>query len=113
MGASTGQASIGGGLSQITGMAKQANDQALETRFKLMEAVAARDNEISSAMRSFIMAVATQAITQTVKTGVKKVRKNKEEEGPPKVKSKSIKGKKRRKLIKRKVKQVLKQVWIF
>ena len=97
LGASTGQASIGGGLSQITGMAKQANDQALETRFKLMEAVAARDNEISGAMRSFVMAVATQAITQTVKTGVKKVRKNKQKKKAPKVKSKSIKGKKKKK----------------
>ena len=32
LGASTAQASVGSGLSQITGIAKQANDKAIETR---------------------------------------------------------------------------------
>lgn len=61
LGYSTAQANVGGSLSSIQGMAKQAADKAVDARFTILEASAKRANSISSAMRNMIMAVATVA----------------------------------------------------
>ena len=61
LGYSTAQANVGGSLSSIQGMAKQAADKAVDARFVILEASAKRANSISSAMRNMIMAVATVA----------------------------------------------------
>ena len=61
MGYSTAQASVGGSLSSIQGMAKQASDKAVDARFAILEASAKRANNISSALRNMIMAVGSAA----------------------------------------------------
>ena len=61
LGYATAQANVGGSLSSIQGMAKQASDKAVDARFSILEANAKRANSISSAMRNMIMAVATVA----------------------------------------------------
>ena len=91
LGASTAQASIGGGLSQLQGMAKQATDRAIDTRFQLMEAVANRANDISGAMRAAIMSTVSLGVTQAVKQKMKSKKKEKAKDKGNKVSSENVK----------------------
>ena len=61
LGYSTAQANVGGALSSIQGLAKQASTKAIDARFNVMEQSAKRANSISSAKRAAIMAAGSMA----------------------------------------------------
>ena len=68
LGYSTSQANVSGAMSRIQGLAKSAEDKAVDTKFSMLEAAAKRENEIHGATKGAIMAASETVFAGIVKS---------------------------------------------